>query len=121
MNRTEATGGGAQRSETPAALGTQRSSPGAQLSQSELDALRGQIQRNWSILAGLDGAEGVRIRIQMKLDPSGAIVGTPEVTATGGSESARRILAGGARRAVLKSSLSSNFRPKNMTPGAKLS
>ncbi|QQM31810.1 hypothetical protein JET14_06500 [Martelella lutilitoris] len=104
LNRTEATGGGARRTETPAALGTQRPSNSAQLSQSELDALRGQIQRNWSILAGLDGAEGVRIRIHMKLDPSGAIVGTPEVTATGGSESARRILAGGARRAVLKSS-----------------
>lgn len=104
LNRTEATGGGAQRSQTPAAAGGQRTTSGSTLSQSELDALRGQIQRNWSILAGLDGADDVRIRIQMKLDPSGAIVGTPEVTATGGSESARRILAGGARRAVLKAS-----------------
>ncbi|MAU20670.1 MAG: hypothetical protein CMH13_09070 [Martelella sp.] len=104
LNRTEATGGGAQRSEAPAAAGATRTTGGSTLSQSELDALRGQIQRNWSILAGLDGADDVRIRIQMKLDPSGAIVGAPEVTATGGSESARRILAGGARRAVLKAS-----------------
>ncbi|AJY47184.1 hypothetical protein [Martelella endophytica] len=104
LNRTEAEGGGARRSEAPAALGGQRTTAGSTLSQSEIDALRGQIQRNWSILAGLDGADGVRIRIHMKLDPSGAIIGEPEVTATGGSDSARRILAGGARRAVLKAS-----------------
>ena len=112
LNRTEAQGGGARRSEQAAAMGAQRTTGGATLTQSELDALRGQIQRNWSILAGLDGAEGVRIRIQMKLDPSGAIVGQPEVTATGGSESARRILAGGARRAVLKASPFVNLPPE---------
>lgn len=104
LNRTEAQGGGAARSQAEQSLGTQTSSSSAQLSQSELDALRGQIQRNWSILAGLDGSDGVRIRIHMQLDQNGAIIGSPEVTATGGTENARNILASGARRAVLKAS-----------------
>ncbi|WP_181409787.1 hypothetical protein [Martelella alba] len=104
LNRDAAQGGGAKRSETPAALGGQKTTTGAQLTQSELDALRGQIQRNWSILAGLDGADGVRIRIQMSLDQNGAIIGEPQVTATGGSDTARQILASGARRAVMKAS-----------------
>jgi len=112
LNRADSQGGGAARSQAEASLGTQTSTSAAQLSQSELDALRGQIQRNWSILAGLDGAEGVRIRIHIRLDPSGAIIGQPEVTATGGSESARNILAGGARRAVLKASPFVNLPPE---------
>ncbi|MFB2553445.1 hypothetical protein [Ensifer soli] len=103
LNKQDASGGGAKRSTETASLGTKKSTGGNRLSQSEMDALRGQIQQNWSIIPGMADAQDVRITVTIQLDPSGEIVGTPKVEATGGSESARRALAGGARRAVLKS------------------
>lgn len=104
LNKQDASGGGAKRSTETAALGGKKTTGGDKLSQSEIDALRGQIQNNWSIIPGMADATDVRIQVKIKLDQAGAIVGEPEVTATGGSESARRVLSGGARRAVMKSS-----------------
>ena len=68
-----------------------------------MDALRGQIQNNWSTIAGIEGLQGMVIRVTFRLDKSGMIVGEPEVTSTGGSSLARRTMEGGALRAVLKS------------------
>jgi hypothetical protein len=68
-----------------------------------MDALRGQIQNNWSIIPGMADAADVRIKVTMRLDPNGELIGEPEVEATGGSDAARRALMGGARRAILKS------------------
>ncbi len=46
----------------------------------------------------------VRIKVHMKLDQDGNIIGEPEVEATGGdNDSTRRALAGGAYRAIMKS------------------
>lgn len=104
LNKVESKGGGAKRSTEEASLGGKKTTTGSKLSLSEMDALRGQIQNNWSIIPGMADAAEVRIRVSMRLDESGAIIGEPEVSATGGSESARRALSGGARRAVLKSS-----------------
>ncbi|MDE1157833.1 MAG: hypothetical protein PW791_06075 [Neorhizobium sp.] len=104
LNKEQAAGGGAKRSTSPAATGSTKPANAAKLSQSELDALRGQIENNWSVIAGIDGADGVVIRVTMKLDQSGAIIGRPEVTASGGSDAARRTLEGSALRAVMRSS-----------------
>ena len=41
-------------------------------------------------LPGLADAADVRIQVKMQLDQNGDIIGEPEVTATGGSEAARR-------------------------------
>ncbi|MCJ8519604.1 outer membrane biosynthesis protein TonB [Pseudorhizobium tarimense] len=103
LNKQEAAGGGAKRSAETAALGGKKTTAGSTLSQSEMDALRGQIQNNWSIIAGIEGAEGVIITVSMKLDETGAIIGRPEVSATGGSDTARRTLEGSALRAVMRS------------------
>jgi len=103
LNKEKAAGGGAKRSQEQAALGGKKTTIGSKLSMSEMDALRGQIQNNWSIIPGLSDAADVRIQVKMQLDQNGDIIGEPEVTATGGSESARRALAGGARRAIMKS------------------
>lgn len=103
LNKQEASGGGAKRSTETAALGGKKTTSGSSLSQSEMDALRGQIQNNWSIIAGIEGADGVIITVSMKLDETGAIIGRPEVTATGGSDTARRTLEGSALRAVMRS------------------
>ncbi len=103
LNKTEAKGGGAKRSTETASLGGKKTTGGSKLSMSEMDALRGLIQNNWSIIPGMADATEVRIKVTMQLDPDGNIVGEPEVVATGGSDAARRALAGGARRAILKS------------------
>lgn len=103
LNKQDAQGGGARRSTETAALGGTRTTRGNTLSQSEMDALRGQIQRNWNIIPGMADGGDVRVTVTMSLDPSGNIVGQPQVQASGGSDAVRRTLAGSARRAVLKS------------------
>ncbi len=103
LNKQEASGGGAKRSSSPASTGSTKPSTGAKLSQSEMDALRGQIQKNWSVIAGIEGADGVLIRVTMRLDQAGEIIGQPEVEASGGSATARRTLQQSALRAVLRS------------------
>ncbi|MBP2443908.1 TonB C-terminal domain-containing protein [Rhizobium leguminosarum] len=50
------------------------------------------------------GPGKVVIEIHLRLDHTGAIVGSPEVTAAGGSEAARKSLSAAALRAVLRSS-----------------
>ena len=102
LNRDEAAGGGAKRNTREAALGGRKTTGGASLSQSEMDALRGQIQRCWQIVPGIADGGNVRVRVTMRLDRSGEIDGQPSVNASGGSEQTRRVLAGGARRAVLR-------------------
>ena len=104
LNREEPSGGGAKRSTQEASLGADRKTSGEKLSQSEMDALRGQIEKNWNIIPGLADGQDVRVQVTMRLDPAGAIVGNPQVTATGGSEEVRRTLQGSALRAVLMSS-----------------
>lgn len=103
LNKTDAKSTGAKRSTETAALGTKKTTGGSKLSQSEMDALRGQIENNWSVIAGIEGADGVVIRVTMKLDETGDIIGDPEVTASGGSETARRTLEASAMRAIMKS------------------
>jgi outer membrane biosynthesis protein TonB len=103
LNKQDAAGGGAKRSVSPASTGSTKPSTGAKLSLSEMDALRGQIQNNWSTVAGLEGLQGMVIRVTFRLDKSGMIIGEPSVTSTGGSSMARRTMEGGAVRAVLKS------------------
>ncbi|WP_422371391.1 hypothetical protein [Hoeflea sp.] len=103
LNKQDAAGGGARRSTETAALGGSRTTRGNTLSLSEMDALRGQIQRNWNIIPGMADGGDVRVTVTMRLDQAGNIIGQPDVSASGGSDSVRRTLAGSARRAVLKS------------------
>lgn len=103
LNKVDAKAGGAKGSTEEASLGTKKTTGGSKLSQSEMDALRGQIENNWSVIAGIEGAEGVQVKVTMRLDESGDIIGEPEVTASGGSDTARRTLEGSALRAVMKS------------------
>lgn len=102
LNRQDPAGGGARRSDREAALGTRTSTTGQELSQSEMDALRGQIQRCWQIVPGMADGADVRVQVTMRLNRAGEIDGQPSVEASGGSAQTRRVLAGGARRAVLR-------------------
>jgi hypothetical protein len=104
LNKTDPSAGGAKRSTQEASLGAKKSTGGSKLSMSEMDALRSAIAGNWSVIPGMEGASEVRIRVHMKLDPDGNLIGQPEVEATGGDNDAtRRALAGGAYRAIMKS------------------
>lgn len=100
LNQQEASGGGAQRSEQEAALGG-RQTTGAQLSQSEIDGLRGQIQRCWNVPAGAMDAENLRVSIQMRLNRNGEVEGSPQIVGGAGA-GAERIAAEAGRRAVLR-------------------
>ncbi|UWU13315.1 hypothetical protein N2599_14300 [Rhizobium sullae] len=113
LNKQDPSNGGAKRSTEVASLGAKKSNnTGSKLSMSEMDALRNAIAGNWQIIPGLADMDQVRITVHMKLDENGEIIGDPEVEATGGNESTRRALAGGAYRAVKRSAPFTNL-PKD--------
>jgi colicin import membrane protein len=101
LNKEKAAGGGAKRSTQEASLGADKTTGGTKLSQSEMDALRGQIERCWNIPAGAEDAGDLKVSIKFKLDRSGVIEGSPEII-SGGGEGIRRAAAESARRAVLQ-------------------
>jgi colicin import membrane protein len=100
LNKEKASGGGAKRSTQTASLGGDRTTGGTKLTQSEMDALRGQVQRCWNIPAGAADAENLRVSVQFRLDPSGALEGSPQIISGGGSSGVERAAAEAARRAV---------------------
>ncbi|MBY3185868.1 hypothetical protein RWK44_25480 [Rhizobium sp. 25PS6] len=104
LNKADPSAGGAKRSTQEASLGNKKSNGGAKLSQSEVDAVRGQISGNWSSVQGLAGAGDVHLQVRFQLDQAGNVVGDPEVIATGGPESTRQALKSSVYRAVMKSS-----------------
>lgn len=101
LNRERASGGGARRSDNQAALGG-RQTTGQRLSQSEIDALRGQIQRCWNVPAGAADAENLKVSVRFSLDPSGGLDGNPEIVSGGGAGGIERAAAESARRAVIR-------------------
>lgn len=100
LNKEKASGGGAKRSTQTASLGGDRTTGGTKLTQSEMDALRGQVQRCWNIPAGAADAQNLRVSVQFKLDSSGALEGSPQIISGGGSSGVERAAAEAARRAV---------------------
>lgn len=100
LNREKSSGGGAKRSTEQASLGGRRNTGGSKLSQSEMDALRGQIQRCWNVPAGVADAQGLVVTVKMKLTESGDIEGMPVITSGGAESGVGRVAAESARRAV---------------------
>jgi TolA protein len=100
LNKEKASGGGAKRSTQTASLGGDKSTGGSKLTQSEMDALRGQVQRCWNIPAGAADAGDLRVSIKFRLDRAGAIEGSPEIIGGGGNAGVERAAAEAARRAV---------------------
>ena len=100
LNKEKASGGGAKRSTETASLGGDKTTTGEKLSQSEMDALRGQVQRCWNIPAGAADAGDLRVSVKFRLDRQGALEGSPEVINGGGSAGVERAAAEAARRAV---------------------
>ncbi|TCD15437.1 cell envelope integrity protein TolA [Oricola cellulosilytica] len=96
LNQEKASGGGAQRSNQQASVGGQQNTGGSELTQSEMDALRAQIQACWSPPAALD-ASSLKVSVRFKLDQAGMVDGRPSVTASSGNQAADE----SARRAIL--------------------
>lgn len=101
LNKEKSAGGGARRSQQQASLGGDRKT-GAKLSQSELDALRGQVSQCWSPPAGVSEAGSLRVTIRMRLDPSGGLEGRPEIVDGGSGSAIERAAAEAALRAVMR-------------------
>ncbi|PZM07623.1 hypothetical protein [Rhizobium tubonense] len=112
MLNKQSSAGGAKRSKQEASagadtqvasLGGKKSAGGGKLSASELDGLKSLIQGNWNVVAGLDGASEVRVKVVIQLDKSGNVIGSPTVTATGGPEGTQNAISSSALRAVMRS------------------
>lgn len=103
LSKVEDKAGGKKRSKQEAALGATKTTGGEKLSQTEMDALRGIVEKNWTVMPGQVSSNDIKIVVRFELDQNGDVVGDPEVTSTGGDGSSLRALEGGARRAVMKS------------------
>ncbi|GAA4122196.1 hypothetical protein ACFFTN_23145 [Aminobacter aganoensis] len=102
LNKQKPSGGGAKRSTEQASLGGKKDTGGNKLSQSEMDALRGQIQRCWNVPAGAMDGGALKVSVQFKLSQTGEIEGRPEIISGGGAAGIERAAAESARRAVLQ-------------------
>lgn len=104
LNKEKASGGGAKRSTQEASLGGEKNTGGTKLSQSEMDALRGQVQRCWNVPAGAMDGDTLKVSVKFKLDRSGVLEGDPEIINGGGASGVQRAAAEAARRAVVRCS-----------------
>jgi colicin import membrane protein len=102
LNKERPSGGGARRSTEQAALGGERRTSGERLSQSEMDALRQRLGGCWSVPAGVDDPNALKVSVRFRLDRSGSLDGRPEVVRGGASSGPGRIAAESAVRAVQK-------------------
>jgi len=103
LNKVDNNAGGAKRNTKSKAFGAEKATGGEKLSQDEMNALRGLIEKNWSIMPGQVTDNNIVITVKFELDENGELVGTPEVKGTGGEDSSRGALERGAVRAVMKS------------------
>lgn len=101
LNKVDPSGGGTQASSEPASLGSAKGQSNVQMSQSELDALRGQIARCWNPPVGAAGADDLNVRVKVFLTPGGDVDQQPEVLNSSGNPSFR-IASESAKRAVLR-------------------
>ncbi|HET7715402.1 MAG TPA: hypothetical protein VFK86_07220 [Bauldia sp.] len=88
-------------SEAPATLGVATGSPDAKMTQSEIDALRSQIERCWVIPTGWTHPREVSVTIRFGLNIDGTVAGKPEVVEFPASQYGQ-VSADNAIRAVLQ-------------------
>lgn len=100
LNKQKASGGGAKRSTKTVSTGGDKTTGGSKLSQTEMDALRGQVQKCWNVPAGAVDGDSLRVSVKFKLTPAGELDGSPEIISGGGANGVERAAAESARRAV---------------------
>ncbi|MBX3597529.1 MAG: cell envelope integrity protein TolA [Rhizobiaceae bacterium] len=84
LSKEKTAGGGAKRSSQTASLGG-RQNQGAKLSRGEEDALREQLSGCWTIPAGAEGGDGLRVKVAFNVDSSGKLEGRPRVEESSGN------------------------------------
>ena len=98
LNREKPSGGGAAASVTPASLGGSRTNA-TTLSNSEMDMLRRAIGRCWNPPAGVMNAGELVVKVSMKLDRAGEVIGRPTIVEKAGGRTGQ-IAAEAAVRAM---------------------
>jgi hypothetical protein len=79
LDRSKPTGGEAA-SQNPESFGAEEArNPSAVMTQSELDALRSQVQKCWNIPVGWTDPRDVTVTIRFKMNVDGSVSGTPTV------------------------------------------
>lgn len=86
----------AQAAKATAPVGTQKRESAA------MGSIRDRAAENWNIIPGMAGEKDVHVRVHLKLNRSGEIVGEPKVTVTGGPKATQQAMAAAATRAVLR-------------------
>ncbi len=99
INRTDPTGGGSGSSN--ASLGSTDGRSAAQLTLSEMDALRSQMQRCWTPPIGLANAQALVVTVQIRLSIDGSVESIERVGAQS-PDPLFEVAADAARRAVLQ-------------------
>lgn len=84
LNKDKASGGGAKRSTETAALGGKKKT-GEKLTNSEMGALADQLSGCWSIPAGAEGGDGLRVSVKFRVNSSGKLEGMPEIESSSGN------------------------------------
>jgi colicin import membrane protein len=84
LSKEKTSGGGAKRSTQQAALGGKQDQ-GAKLSRGEEDALRNQLSGCWTIPAGAEGGDGMRVKIAFNVDSTGKLDGRPRIEESSGN------------------------------------
>jgi colicin import membrane protein len=85
LNKQEPQSTGAKQSTQTASLGTSKPSNSGKLSTSEMDALKGQLARCWSIPAGAAGADELKVSVEFDLDANARLTGRPRVISPSGN------------------------------------
>jgi len=84
LSKEKTAGGGAKRSSQEASLGGKQNQ-GAKLSRGEEDALREQLSACWTIPAGAEGGDGLRVKVAFNVDATGKLDGRPRVEESSGN------------------------------------
>ncbi|KZL04017.1 MULTISPECIES: hypothetical protein [unclassified Pseudovibrio] len=101
LNKTNAKSSGTAKSAKPASLGSELGQTNVKMSQSELDALRGQVARCWNPPVGAAGAEDLNVRLEFNLSRTGEVEGQIKVL-NSSSNPTFRAAASSAERAVYR-------------------
>lgn len=101
IDKAQPSGGGKQKPQQEASLGTRRGNDNARLSQNELDGLRARIAECWSPPVGAIEAEDLKVLIQFRLRRDGSVESPPRVLNSSNKPFFRQA-ADSARRAILR-------------------
>ena len=93
-------------------LGAASGAPGAQLSQSEIDALRARLTQCWSPPPGIDATTKIHVALRVLLKPDGSLVQQP-VLVEASASALGPALAESAERAVLACQPFTMLRPEH--------